>query len=37
MLSVEDMERIKGLNIEDGGTVQFTDPAFVNFILTAFG
>lgn len=36
-LSDEDMKRIEQLNIADGGTRQFTDPAFVNYILTAFG
>ena len=32
-LSSEDMETLKGLNLTDGGTVQFTSQAFVDHIL----
>lgn len=35
-LSPTEMDEIKQLNQADGGTVDFTDPKFVNFILTAF-
>lgn len=36
-LNGEDMEAIKQLNIKDDGNVNFTDPQFVNYLLTNFG
>lgn len=36
-LNGEDMEALKQLNIKDGGNVNFTDPQFVNYLLTNFG
>lgn len=36
-LSDEDMNIIRRMNIADGGTHDFTDPKFVDFLLTAFG
>lgn len=36
-LSTDDIDEIKKLNQTDGGNINFTDPQFVNYILTAFG
>lgn len=36
-LNGEDMKGLKQLNIKDDGNVNFTDPQFVNYLLTNFG
>lgn len=35
-LTAEEIDQIRQLNAHDGGTVGFTDPAFVRYILSAF-
>lgn len=36
-LSADELKAIEKLNLQDGGNVKFTDPQFVNYILTNFG
>lgn len=36
-LSTDELKIIEKLNLQDGGNVKFTDPQFVDFILTNFG
>ncbi len=36
-LSADDINEIKKLNETDGGNIDFTNPQFVDYILTAFG
>lgn len=36
-LSADELKAIEKLNLQDGGNVEFTDPQFVNYILTNFG